>query len=170
MKSGRWSMNRPGLAVMNHLSVMRARHCIVRAWVVGGLLSSGATLWAYDYHLKVNSPCIDAGDPASEYGNEPVPNGGRINLGAYGNTSEATCSYPDPNNDNDNDGMPNWYEIENSFNPDDASDGGGVRQFVVDYVAAHGIGLPPGFNAANYPFTALNGTDDPDSDGLTNLE
>ncbi|MFH1733795.1 MAG: T9SS type A sorting domain-containing protein, partial [bacterium] len=48
-----------------------------------------------------NSPCIDAGDPASPYGNEPQPNGYRINMGAYGNTVEASYSndpaYPDIN-------------------------------------------------------------------------
>ena len=51
-------------------------------------------LQAGDFHLKSTSPCLDAGDPASDYSNEPEPNGGRINLGAYGNTSEATRSYP----------------------------------------------------------------------------
>ncbi|MCK4624592.1 MAG: right-handed parallel beta-helix repeat-containing protein [Phycisphaerae bacterium] len=40
----------------------------------------------------VHSPCIDAGDPKSEYKNEPKPNGGRINMGAYGNTPEASKS------------------------------------------------------------------------------
>ena len=41
-----------------------------------------------DYHLKSCSPCIDKGD-TSPYDNEPQPNGGRINMGAYGNTLEA---------------------------------------------------------------------------------
>jgi hypothetical protein len=62
-----------------------------------------------DYHLKsqagrwdpvsrswvqddVTSPCIDAGDPASPFGLEPAPNGGRINMGTYGGTSEASKS------------------------------------------------------------------------------
>jgi hypothetical protein len=45
-----------------------------------------------DYHLLPDSPCIDAGDPASDYSNEPMPNGGRINMGAYGNTPEAALS------------------------------------------------------------------------------
>ena len=40
----------------------------------------------------VNSPAIDAGNPSSDFSNEPVPNGGRINLGCYGNTSEASKS------------------------------------------------------------------------------
>jgi parallel beta-helix repeat protein len=63
-----------------------------------------------DYHLKsqagrwdpssqtwliddVTSPCIDAGDPNSPVGMEPFPNGGRINMGAYGGTPEASKSY-----------------------------------------------------------------------------
>jgi parallel beta-helix repeat protein len=46
----------------------------------------------YDFHLKPGSPCIDAGNPESDYSNEPQPNGGRINMGAYGNTLEAEAS------------------------------------------------------------------------------
>jgi len=63
-----------------------------------------------DYHLKsqagrwdpvsqtwvkndVTSPCIDAGDPNTPVGDEPFPNGGRINMGAYGGTAEASKSY-----------------------------------------------------------------------------
>jgi len=62
-----------------------------------------------DYHLKskagrydpnseswvaddVTSPCIDAGDPNMPVGDEPFPNGGRINMGAYGGTREASMS------------------------------------------------------------------------------
>ena len=40
----------------------------------------------------MHSPCIDAGDPKSEYKNEPKPNGSRVNMGAYGNTKEASRS------------------------------------------------------------------------------
>jgi len=47
-----------------------------------------------DYHLRPGSPCIDAGDPTSDYSNEPEPNGSRINMGTYGNTPEATISQP----------------------------------------------------------------------------
>jgi len=63
-----------------------------------------------DYHLKsqagrwdtnsqswvkdgVTSPCIDAGDPMLPIGHEPFPNGGIINMGAYGGTAEASKSY-----------------------------------------------------------------------------
>jgi parallel beta-helix repeat protein len=40
----------------------------------------------------VSSPAIDAGDPASGYTQETQPNGGRVNLGAFGNTPEASRS------------------------------------------------------------------------------
>jgi len=45
-----------------------------------------------DYRLAYDSPCIDAGDPNSAYEDEPSPNGGRINIGAFGNTPNATES------------------------------------------------------------------------------
>jgi parallel beta-helix repeat protein len=65
-----------------------------------------------DYHLKsqagrynpnsqsrvmddITSPCIDAGDPNSPVGDEPQPNGGRINIGAYGGTAQASMSLTD---------------------------------------------------------------------------
>jgi len=54
-----------------------------------GRWDRGAEKWVKD---KVHSPCIDAGDPKSEYKNEPKPNGSRINMGAYGNTPEASRS------------------------------------------------------------------------------
>ena len=45
-----------------------------------------------------NSPAIDAGNPSSDFSNEPMPNGGRVNLGCYGNTAEASKS-PGSNNE-----------------------------------------------------------------------
>jgi len=67
---------------------------------------------AGDYHLKsqagrwdpdsqtwvqdnVTSPCIDNGDPASPVGDEPAPNGGIINMGAYGGTTQASMTFSD---------------------------------------------------------------------------
>ena len=38
------------------------------------------------------SPCVDKGDPTSDYRQEPKPNGRRVNMGCYGNTPWATCS------------------------------------------------------------------------------
>jgi len=46
-------------------------------------------LWVLD---TVSSPCIDAGDPNSLFDQEPQPNGGRINMGAYGGTAYASLS------------------------------------------------------------------------------
>ena len=40
----------------------------------------------------INSPCIDAGYSLSDYSAEPQDNGGRINIGAYGNTKYASKS------------------------------------------------------------------------------
>ncbi len=39
-----------------------------------------------------HSLVVDAGSPTDSYSNEPTPNGGRINLGAYGNTAQASKS------------------------------------------------------------------------------
>ncbi|MEJ2646840.1 MAG: hypothetical protein P8016_00365 [Sedimentisphaerales bacterium] len=53
-------------------------------------------VWVLD---KVTSPCIDAGDPLEEPAGEPMPNGGYVNMGAYGGTSYASMSetpFPDP--------------------------------------------------------------------------
>jgi uncharacterized repeat protein (TIGR01451 family) len=47
-----------------------------------------------DFHVLSSSPTIDAGDPVSPFGNEPGPNGHRINQGNYGNTAGATPSPP----------------------------------------------------------------------------
>ena len=78
--------------------------CFVRIGYSHGTYEDG------DYHLKsqagrwdpaseswvmddVTSPCTDAGNPLSPVGLEPFPNGGIINMGAYGGTSEAGKSY-----------------------------------------------------------------------------
>lgn len=46
--------------------------------------------WVID---EVTSLCIDAGNPMDPIGHEPFPNGGMINMGAYGGTEEASKSY-----------------------------------------------------------------------------
>ncbi len=52
-------------------------------------LNGGIGGWVTD---TVLSPCIDAGNPSDEIGDELAPNGGRINIGAYGGTTEASKS------------------------------------------------------------------------------
>lgn len=46
-------------------------------------------LWVLDVQT---SPCIDAGDEADDVLDEPTPNGGRINMGAFGGTIQASLS------------------------------------------------------------------------------
>ncbi|MCP4710066.1 MAG: hypothetical protein GY869_15690, partial [Planctomycetes bacterium] len=36
-----------------------------------------------DYRLQTTSMAIDAGNPDSDYSNEPNDGGGRVNMGAY---------------------------------------------------------------------------------------
>jgi len=60
-----------------------------------------------DFHLQPRSPCIDRADPTSPFSNEPEPNGGRVNMGAYGNTAEAATKSPDT----DSDGLPDAWEL-----------------------------------------------------------
>lgn len=43
--------------------------------------------WVED---STTSPCIDAGDPNTDYSGELWPHGGRINMGAYGGTQQAS--------------------------------------------------------------------------------
>ncbi len=49
-------------------------------------------VWILD---RVSSPCIDSGDPSADPLDEPIPNGRRINIGAYGGTVQASMT-PDP--------------------------------------------------------------------------
>ncbi len=85
----------------------------IQAWSRGGVENIAydpyfANPDGGDYHLSTWSPCIDAGDPSSPFSNEPKPNGARINMGAYGNTSEATSRSADSDHDN----LPDDWEIK----------------------------------------------------------
>ncbi|MHC4474852.1 MAG: S8 family serine peptidase [Planctomycetota bacterium] len=84
----------------------------IQHWIGGGTGNITSDPWfadpdANDFHLKsvagrwdatikswvldsATSPCIDKGDFSSPVGDEPYPNGGRINMGAYGGTAEAS--------------------------------------------------------------------------------
>jgi endonuclease/exonuclease/phosphatase family metal-dependent hydrolase len=67
-------------------------------WLVGdyhlksraGRWHPGSQTWVHD---SITSPCIDAGSPDSECLLEPLPNGGRIDMGAYGGTPQASMSW-----------------------------------------------------------------------------
>jgi len=45
-----------------------------------------------DLHVQRGQPTTDRGDPGDDFAAEPAPNGGRINLGAFGGTAEAEPS------------------------------------------------------------------------------
>jgi len=70
----------------------------VRDWIEGdyhlksqgGRWDNQGEVWVQD---EVTSECIDAGDPYGSLGDELFPNGGIVNLGAYGGTVEASKSY-----------------------------------------------------------------------------
>jgi len=134
-----------------------------------------------DYTLLDYSPCIDAGDPNSAYKNEMNGGGGRINLGAYGNTSAATLAsidadadelpdtwellfwtgdpnLCDPNADPDMDLLVNRIEYQIGTNPTDSD--------------TDNDGIDDGWEY-NHQLDPLNADDaaaDKDSDGLTNLQ
>ena len=54
-----------------------------------GRWDAGLKQWIID---DVTSPCIDAGDPNSDWAAELWPHGKRINMGAYGGTPQASMS------------------------------------------------------------------------------
>jgi hypothetical protein len=55
-----------------------------------GRWDSKNQIWNQD---DLTSPCIDAGDPMSPIGWEPFPNGGFVNMGAYGGTPKASKTF-----------------------------------------------------------------------------
>lgn len=78
-------------------------------WFAGNGFWSGGVWHEGDYHLlstvgrwdpdleswvidPIGSPCLDKGDPDMLFGDEPYPHGGRLNLGVYGGTVEASKS------------------------------------------------------------------------------
>jgi len=70
--------------------------------------------WVQD---SVTSPCIDAGDPNSDWGAELWPQGKRVNMGAYGGTAQASMSLSTEGNAAD-------------LNKDDIVNGEDLRQLV----------------------------------------
>ena len=81
-----------------------------------------------DYHLKsergryrastdewilddLTSPAVDGGEPYINPANERMPNGGRINMGAYGNTAYASMSEWEIAGDENRDGIFNFVDF-----------------------------------------------------------
>ncbi|GEM_PF-2629931 len=81
-----------------------------------------------DYRLKGGSPCIDAGNPTDPIGEEPIPNGNRIDIGAYGGTKNTTKS--------------GWNPVTCvSTNGSDANDGSAASPYLtIQYALMHALG------------------------------
>jgi predicted outer membrane repeat protein len=92
------------LSAINNDGALTVRYCDVLGGMLRIYVSNTRVTWGLgnidadasfinpgqgDFHLSPVSPCIDAGNPASDYSLEPEPDGGCINMGAYGNTAEA---------------------------------------------------------------------------------
>ena len=56
---------------------------------VAGRYNPSTGSYLYD---SASSPGIDSGDPSFTYSDQPTPNGGRIEIGAYGNTSQSSLA------------------------------------------------------------------------------
>lgn len=68
-------------------------------------------------NMSTNSLAIDAGDPNSNYFNEPTPNGNQINMGFYGNTEYASKSVSwSPDSNSTYDGQRCTYYTDGSRN------------------------------------------------------
>ncbi len=65
-------------------------------------------IWVLD---EVTSSCIDAGDPDADFSAERNPNGGRINIGAYGGSYYASMSRWWPFGDVNHDGVVDWKDF-----------------------------------------------------------
>jgi hypothetical protein len=114
-----------------------------------------------DYHLKskagyyssgtwiadsVSSTLIDTGYSSSSYSNEPSPNGGRINIGRYGNTAQASKSGSSVPNETDNLPVANagtdkavTLGSSVSFDASLSTDDKGIISYSWDFDASNGI-------------------------------
>lgn len=76
---------------------------------IEGNLSNAVTFVdaiSQDYRLAFNSVGVAMGDPEQDFALEPMPNGNRVNMGAFGGTVFATTV-----SDSDNDLLPDSWEL-----------------------------------------------------------
>ncbi len=134
-----------------------------------------------EYNLLSYSPCIDVGDPNSDYSNEPNDaNNTCINMGAFGNTTEAALASAD----SDSDELPDTWELLYwpSVDSNDANDD--IDGDDVNNLEEYHVGLDPNDSDSDddgmddgweldyglNPVDSSDGSWDADGDGLTNLQ
>jgi len=116
-----------------------------------GSWNDAAQIWEID---TITSKCINGGDPVSGFANELIPNGNRINLGAYGNTEFASKGSKSPPiadagkdqyiRDDDGDGIV-YVNLNGSNSSDDGS--------IVSYVwIRNNIQIASGVTPSSVPF------------------
>ncbi|MHC4640174.1 MAG: right-handed parallel beta-helix repeat-containing protein [Planctomycetota bacterium] len=98
-----------------------------------GRWDANSEMWVLD---DITSPCIDAGNPGCPLGDEPLPNGNRRNMGAYGGTAEASKS------------PANWRSIADMTN-DWTVDSDDLRVYV-DYWLESGECIPGDLNRSQF--------------------
>ncbi|KPK75423.1 MAG: hypothetical protein AMJ79_11270, partial [Phycisphaerae bacterium SM23_30] len=84
---------------------------------------------AEKYHLLDYSNCIDAGDPASDYSGEgdwDSSSNSAIDMGAYGNTPDATPASADSDGDELPDSWETLHFLNTDYDDDDDPDGEGL--------------------------------------------
>ena len=81
VRLGRWKYHEPDLIFFDGDYHLKSE---------AGRWDPNSQTWVTDANT---SPCIDSGNPNSPIGFEPFPNGGRVNMGAYGGSVEASKSY-----------------------------------------------------------------------------
>ncbi len=134
-----------------------------------------------NYHLLSYSPCIDTGDPNSDYSDEPNdPNNTCINMGAYGDTPEAALACAD----SESDGLPDTWELlywpsvdTNDANDDpDADNLNNLQEYHIGLDPndsdSDNDGIPDDWEIDNGldPHDGSDGSLDADGDGLTNAQ
>ncbi len=85
VEPGYWNLNGTPEDVSDDFWIQGDYHLRSQA----GRWDPASRSWVRDV---LTSPCIDAGNPDSDWTAEPAPNGGRINMGAYGGTPQASMS------------------------------------------------------------------------------
>ncbi len=79
-----------------HFSIATNTASTLTVWGDATAGGEGQPYRLHDWHLGAGSPCIDAGDPASDWSQEPDYPLGRIDMGAFGNMASVPITNAPP--------------------------------------------------------------------------